>query len=53
MTATSDDASSTFAYDGNGIPDTFSLLELRGVVNSHFHAICNIEKLGEGGYHKV
>jgi hypothetical protein len=53
MTATSDDASSTFSYDGEGVPDTFSLCELRSVVNSHFNAICTIEKLAAGGYHKV
>ena len=53
MTATSDDASSTFSYDGEGVSDTFSLSELRRTVNSHFNAICTIEKLAKGGYHKV
>lgn len=53
MTATSDDASSTFSYDGEGVHDTFSLSGLRGVVNSHFNANCTIEKLAQGGYHKV
>ncbi|EDR02793.1 uncharacterized protein LACBIDRAFT_308054 [Laccaria bicolor S238N-H82] len=53
MTATSDVTSSTFSYDGEGVADTFSLTELRGVVNSHFNAKCTIEKLAQGGYHKV
>ncbi len=48
-----DDSTSTFSYDGDGDPDTFSLDELRAVVNSHFGAVCSLKKLGEGGYHKV
>ncbi len=44
---------STFSYNGRGDPDTFSLDELRAVVNSHFGTVCTLEKLGEGGYHKV
>ena len=48
-----DDATSTFSYDGDGDPDTFSLHELLVVVNSYFDTVCSLEKLGQGGYHKV
>lgn len=48
-----DDSTSTFSYDEEGDPDTFSLHELKSVVNSHFNTTCNLEKLAEGGYHKV
>ncbi|KAF8962288.1 hypothetical protein BDZ97DRAFT_1599750, partial [Flammula alnicola] len=50
---TQDDLTSMFSYDGDGDPDTFSLHELRAVVNSHFSSVCSLEKLAEGGYHKV
>lgn len=48
-----DDSTSTFSYDGDGDPDTFSLYELREVANSHFGTVCSLNKLAEGGYHKV
>ena len=48
-----DDLASIFSYDGQGNPDTFSLRKLSAVVNSHFNTVCRLEKLAEGGYHKV
>ena len=48
-----DDAVSTFSYDGDADPDTFSLHQLEVAVNSHFGAACKLKKLAEGGYHKV
>lgn len=48
-----DDAVSTFSYDGEADPDTFSLHQLAVAVNSHFGAACELKKLAEGGYHKV
>ncbi|KAI6146761.1 hypothetical protein BKA82DRAFT_4155572 [Pisolithus tinctorius] len=39
-----DDTVSTFSYDGEADPDTFSLYQL---------GACNLKKLAEGGYHKV
>ena len=53
---TQDDSTSTFTYDdtdGDPQADIFSLHELREVVNSHFKTVCSLEKLAEGGYHKV
>ena len=50
---TQDDAVSTFSYDGQADPDTFSLHQLRMAVGSHFGTICSLNKLAEGGYHKV
>ncbi|KAG1751905.1 hypothetical protein EDB19DRAFT_1674474 [Suillus lakei] len=44
---------STFSYDGDGEPDSFSLVELQLVVDSHFLTSCKLEKLAQGGYHKV
>jgi hypothetical protein len=48
-----DDLASVFSYDGEGDPDTFSLHELNAAVNSHFSTVCSLEKLAQGGYHKV
>lgn len=48
-----DDTVSTFSYDGEADPDTFSLYQLGVAVNSHFGKACNLKKLAEGGYHKV
>ena len=48
-----DDATSTFSYDGDGDPDTFSLRQLGLAAASHFGSPCELNKLAEGGYHKV
>ncbi|KAG1758641.1 hypothetical protein EDD22DRAFT_909745 [Suillus occidentalis] len=48
-----DDRMSTFSYDGDGEPDSFNLVELQSVVDLHFLTSCKLEKLAEGGYHKV
>lgn len=48
-----DDRMSTFSYDGDGEPDSFNLAELQSVVDLHFLTSCKLEKLAEGGYHKV
>jgi hypothetical protein len=48
-----DDRMSTFSYDGDGKPDSFSLAELQSVVDLYFLTSCKLEKLAEGGYHKV
>ncbi|KAG0699349.1 hypothetical protein DFH29DRAFT_809184 [Suillus ampliporus] len=48
----SDDQMSTFSYDGEGEPDSFSLAELQSVVDRYFLTSCKLEKLAEGGYHK-
>ncbi|KAI5992533.1 kinase-like domain-containing protein [Pisolithus albus] len=52
---TEDDAVSTFSYDGDdkAVPDTFSLYQLGVAVDSHFGEACHLQKLAEGGYHKV
>ncbi|KAG1847194.1 hypothetical protein DFJ58DRAFT_798363 [Suillus subalutaceus] len=47
------DRMSTFSYDGDGEPDSFSLAELQSVVDLYFLTSCKLEKLAEGGYHKV
>ncbi|KAG1809105.1 uncharacterized protein BJ212DRAFT_1484602 [Suillus subaureus] len=44
---------STFSYNGDGEPDSFSLAELQSVVDLYFLTSCKLEKLAEGGYHKV
>ncbi|KIJ33770.1 hypothetical protein M422DRAFT_264228 [Sphaerobolus stellatus SS14] len=51
--STDNDTSSNFSYDGEAEPDTFSLSQLKAVVNRHFGESCELEKLDEGGYHKV
>ncbi|KAG2369335.1 hypothetical protein BDR07DRAFT_1447628 [Suillus spraguei] len=48
-----DDRMSTFSYDGDGEPDSFSLAELQSVIDLYFLTSCRLEKLAEGGYHKV
>ncbi|KAF9224654.1 hypothetical protein BS17DRAFT_703073 [Gyrodon lividus] len=48
-----DDAVSTFSYDGEADPDTFSLPQLGVAVDSHFGTVCELRKIAEGGYHKV
>jgi hypothetical protein len=48
-----DDRMSTFSYDGDGQPDSFSLAELQSAVDLCFLTSCKLEKLAEGGYHKV
>ncbi|KAG1763962.1 hypothetical protein EDD22DRAFT_473558 [Suillus occidentalis] len=48
-----DDQMSTFSYDGDGEPDSFNLAELQSVVDLYFFTSCKLEKLAEGGYHKV
>jgi hypothetical protein len=48
-----DDRISTFSYDGDGEPDSFNLAELQSVVDLYFLTSCKLEKLAEGGYHKV
>ncbi|KAG8220230.1 hypothetical protein J3R82DRAFT_1269 [Butyriboletus roseoflavus] len=50
---TQDDAVSTFSYDGEADPDTFSLHRLGVTVCAHFGTACELKRLGEGGYHKV
>jgi hypothetical protein len=47
------DDHSTFSYDGEGDPDSFSLAELQSAVDHYFLTSCRLEKLAEGGYHKV
>ncbi|KAG2154085.1 hypothetical protein DEU56DRAFT_772851 [Suillus clintonianus] len=47
------DRMSTFSYNGEGEPDSFSLTQLRSVVDRYFLTSCKLEKLAEGGYHKV
>jgi hypothetical protein len=48
-----DDRLSTFSYDGDGQPDSFSLAELQSAVDLCFLTSCKLEKLAEGGYHKI
>ncbi|KAF8067847.1 hypothetical protein FPV67DRAFT_1780866 [Lyophyllum atratum] len=48
-----DETSSVFSYDGEGEPDSFSLSQLKVAVERHFEEPCQLEKLSEGGYHKV
>ncbi|KIK34445.1 hypothetical protein CY34DRAFT_812902 [Suillus luteus UH-Slu-Lm8-n1] len=48
-----DDRMSTFSYDGDGEPDSFNLAELQSVVDHYFSTSCKLEKLAQGGYHKV
>ncbi|KAI6028995.1 kinase-like domain-containing protein [Pisolithus marmoratus] len=49
-----DDAVSSFSYDDEAEPDTFSLHQLGAAVSSHFgQDRCDPKKLAEGGYHKV
>ncbi|KAI6102360.1 kinase-like domain-containing protein [Pisolithus croceorrhizus] len=48
-----DDAVSTFSYDDEADPDTFSLYQLGVAIDSHFGEACHLKKLAEGGYHKV
>lgn len=50
---TQDDAVSTFSYGGEADPDTFSLHQLGVAVSSYFGTACALERLAEGGYHKV
>ncbi|KAF8551387.1 hypothetical protein OG21DRAFT_1524492 [Imleria badia] len=50
---TQDDAASTFSYDGEADPDTFSLHQLGVAISSHFGTTCELKRLAEGGYHKV
>lgn len=42
-----------FLYDGEGEPDCFSIAKLQSIVNRYFLTSCKLEKLAEGGYHKV
>ncbi|KAG2066529.1 hypothetical protein BDR04DRAFT_1081817 [Suillus decipiens] len=48
-----DDRMSTFSYDGDGEPDSFNLTELQSIIDLHFLTSCKLEKMAEGGYHKV
>ncbi|KAI6137239.1 hypothetical protein F5141DRAFT_75254 [Pisolithus sp. B1] len=47
------DSVSTFSYDDEADPDTFSLYQLGVAIDSHFGEACHFKKLAEGGYHKV
>ncbi|KAG2354580.1 hypothetical protein BDR07DRAFT_1305561, partial [Suillus spraguei] len=48
-----DDRTSSFSYDGDGESDSFNLSELQSVIDLYFLTSCKLEKLAEGGYHKV
>ena len=49
----SNDGISIFSYDGEFDADQFNLHKLETFVNAHFKKPCKLEKLAEGGYHKV
>jgi hypothetical protein len=46
------DLSSLFTYD-NDVPDVVDLAQLRLAVGQCFKVPCTLEKIAEGGYHKV
>ncbi|KAG2040885.1 hypothetical protein BDR03DRAFT_947641 [Suillus americanus] len=48
-----DDGMSAFSCDGEAKTDSFSLTELQSVIDLYFLTSCKLEKLAEGGYHKV
>ena len=47
------DKASIFTYDGEFDPDSFSLVALQDALSAHFGERCEVQKLAEGGYHKV
>jgi hypothetical protein len=47
------DRVSIFSYDGDEPPDAFRLFQLTETVNTYFGTECSLEKLAEGGFHKV
>ncbi|KAF8580487.1 hypothetical protein K439DRAFT_298741 [Ramaria rubella] len=47
------DQTSTFSYDGEGVPHKFNVSQLKLVVDRYFMEDCRLVKLAEGGYHKV